>query len=324
MSDDNEFKADASRWSLSDLSNLDISYNNEETGLSDFMSMLKIGPNQTPLSSIELCKKYKDVAQYTKDIWQIEFDFDISSRDQTAQRKKIKKAQEKTKAILTELQREDTGTKTTEFQRSNTASLDFLTYFGDLLSRWEWPNLREERFTHLFMLFSRTCLLRPEPGHTLHVSLKIKEDEHKVGGFPDARFIASSSQKTIAVTEVKIETKFNMWESGSITTNLQSPVLGQHGIQLLMEKPRSFFHSGVAGFICIGTTVIFTFLNIEDSSLSKIEQDGQAGPQNQPTIFYTKPFDFMQKSDRNEILEPLLKLAYVQTLTQSQIDCLGN
>lgn len=40
------------------------------------------------------------------------------------------------------------------------------------------------------------------PGHTLHVSLKIKEDEHRVGGFPDARFIASSSQKTIAVTEV--------------------------------------------------------------------------------------------------------------------------
>lgn len=40
------------------------------------------------------------------------------------------------------------------------------------------------------------------PGHTLHVSLKIKEDEHRVGGYPDARFIASSSQKTIAVTEV--------------------------------------------------------------------------------------------------------------------------
>lgn len=46
------------------------------------------------------------------------------------------------------------------------------------------------------------------PGHTFKVSLKIKDD--RVHGFPDARFIASSSQKTIAVTEVFHRYKYTL------------------------------------------------------------------------------------------------------------------
>lgn len=33
-------------------------------------------------------------------------------------------------------------------------------------------------------------------------------------------------------------------------------VLGQHGIELLLERKTSFFESGAAGIICIGTKVI--------------------------------------------------------------------
>lgn len=121
MGDDNDssstFKADASRWNSSDLLNLDISYNNEETDLSEFMSKLKIGPNQTPLTSIELCEEDKDVARHTKDVWHIEFNFDMSSLEQTEKKNEIERAQEETKAVLTDLQSGNTHTKTTELQR---------------------------------------------------------------------------------------------------------------------------------------------------------------------------------------------------------------
>lgn len=47
-------------------------------------------------------------------------------------------------------------------------------------------------------VFIKTVLCRP--GHTFKLSYDIKKDT--VSGYPDARFIAHESQKTIAVIEV--------------------------------------------------------------------------------------------------------------------------
>ena len=44
-------------------------------------------------------------------------------------------------------------------------------------------------------------------------------------------------------------------ETFSASDNLASNVLGQHGLQLLMERSDSFFLPGIAGMICIGTKV---------------------------------------------------------------------
>lgn len=42
-----------------------------------------------------------------------------------------------------------------------------------------------------------------------------------------------------------------------IYEDIPERVLGQHGIELLQERKRSFFQSGTLGIICIGTKVIF-------------------------------------------------------------------
>lgn len=41
----------------------------------------------------------------------------------------------------------------------------------------------------------------------------------------------------------------------AILTNIPGPLLGQHAIELLLEKTNSIFDNSVAGIICIGTNV---------------------------------------------------------------------
>lgn len=50
------------------------------------------------------------------------------------------------------------------FYRWRTNLINFWTYFSMILVRWWKPRQKEGRFTHLFMAFSKICLLYPEPG----------------------------------------------------------------------------------------------------------------------------------------------------------------
>lgn len=112
------FKTDASKWNLNDLTELEVSYNNEETDLSEFMSKLKIGPNQTPLSSIPLSGKYEDVKQRTQEVLDI-FEFDFSSSEPYTQ-EQITTKKELAERILTNLQSRQEGnaeSRITEYQR---------------------------------------------------------------------------------------------------------------------------------------------------------------------------------------------------------------
>lgn len=69
----------------------------------------------------------------------------------------------------------------------------------------------------------------------------------------------------------------------------------------------------MAGFICIGTKVIFTFLEIGDNQYTSIQTDGFSGTEERGTIIYTKYYDFMKPVDRKEILEYFLKIAKLQS-----------
>ena len=44
---------------------------------------------------------------------------------------------------------------------------------------------------------------------------------------------------------------------------IRDEVLGQHGIQLLMERKGSFFHPGVLGILCIGTKVYMAVMTYD-------------------------------------------------------------
>lgn len=318
------FKSDASKWKESDLSRLGIFYHNSYTDHFDFMSMLRLGSGQTRRPNLKMPREYNLVVHCTKYIWDFSFEFDLRNHANKAEM--ITKGKQDAERILKKLQQFH---KNYEFQITNEYHrntleifnrwkvylMDFLKYFRDLLERWDKEMQREERFTQLFMNFSRICLLRPENGHTFKVSLKIADDT--VNGFPDARFVASSSQKTVALTEVKIENVFKIGKKGnatSISKKLPPTVLGQHGVELLMENDNSIFESGVAGLICIGTKVIFTFLDITDDHINDIIEHGKtASTRRRATIFYTNHFDFMKVDDRNIMLKLLLKFAAVQS-----------
>lgn len=102
------FKTNASKWSYSDLQSVGVSYNKDETDLSDFMAMLKIGSNRTPLSSLPLPKEYKHVICITKKNWKFEFDFDTRKfKDEDVKTKFLEQGKQPADRLLTKLQRQE-------------------------------------------------------------------------------------------------------------------------------------------------------------------------------------------------------------------------
>lgn len=191
-----------------------------------------------------------------------------------------------------------------------------------LLIRWGKPYQRVGRFTNLFMAFSKICFLHPEPGNTYSDILQIKDST--VRGTPDIRFMAlppsSSGRKNlelIVVTEVKQYDAFKgdyVKGENFSSENLSPNVLAQHGIQLLMERECSFFFpAGIVGILCIGTKVIFTFLQISQSHYHLIRGKGKVDKTSKATISYTRPYDYMDARDRTEILEAFFWFGQVQS-----------
>lgn len=319
------FPSNASEWTLRDLSTLNISYNNSATDLSDFMDMLIRGSDDRALSNIDLPVRYKFVSTQTERWWTFSFEFDdrIIQTDEEKTRN-VRRGDQDSAQALVELREErdtlhfqrhiDEGISRDTFYRWKQHLEDFFIFFRQLLDRWGTESQRKGRFTHLFMLFLRTCLLRPEPGLTYHETLKIEDIQ--VGGDPDARLKAYSSSETIAVIEVKPENVFTVdqgYENLPIDRQMQPKLLGQHGIELLLQKNTSIFASGVAGIVCVGTRVFFTFLKITEDHFSNIVARGDVDNAHRATIFYTKPFDFMKPTERKQLMETLLKFAVVQS-----------
>lgn len=160
------------------------------------------------------------------------------------------------------------------------------------------------------------------PGNTYSDILQIKDST--VRGTPDIRFMAlppsSSGRKNlelIVVTEVKqydaFKGDYGKGENFS-SENLSPNVLAQHGIQLLMERECSFFFpAGIVGILCIGTKVIFTFLQISQSHYHLIRGKGKVDKTSKATISYTRPYDYMDARDRTEILEAFFWFGQVQS-----------
>ncbi|KAK3102639.1 hypothetical protein FSP39_012813 [Pinctada imbricata] len=145
-----------------------------------------------------------------------------------------------------------------------------------------------------------------------------------VHGSPDVRFNSFTDfesdicgiLKLIVVTEVKqFEALRGDYNEGTfIASNISSRVLGQHGIELLMERSDSFFLPGIAGMICMGTKIVFTYLFIKESHYVKILEKGpDIDDTLKSTILYTRPYDYMDMRDRNEILESFFWFGFVQS-----------
>lgn len=212
-----------------------------------------------------------------------------------------------------------------ELTRWKTNLKEFLTGLCMVLLRWNEPTdePRECVFTHLFMTFARIAFLYPEHGEMYNKTIKIGRED--VNGMPDVRFETfpdlsrKSTPKLIAVTEVKNYKIFRKnWGPKDTFTclNMSPDVLGQHGIELLLEMDQSLFKPTIYGCICIGSYIIITRLTINDNDLDEIKTDGKLS--GDPAIIeYSKPFDYLKKADRGDILKFFISISRVQSNTES-------
>lgn len=322
--EDSFFDTNASKWKMRYLSRLGIYYNEKPTKLIEFLSIIE--PEEFGETQANIDRDHTSLLELMAVYWDFTFKFDRRDSSKKTTKKEVKLAKQETEKAIKKLEEKDlndflnpNGKIEKEsldmFCKRKHILIDFFVYFRDLLERWWTVNQREERFTYLFMLFSRVCLLRPEPGETYKKILKF--EKHKaIGGMADVRFVVHSSKKVLAITEAKLETcmlKRKMKRKSVIETQLPSTVLAQHIAELLMEKENSFFDSGVAGILCIGTLVFFTFLEIEEEHYKRILKNSKAEKMDKARIYYTCPLDFMRAEDRKKILKPLLQLAFIQS-----------
>lgn len=336
-----KFPSRASDWKIDNLLALGVYYEEDTIDLKRYMSVFKDRKDIEFQGLSKLPELRQSLIKYTDECWKFSFDFykehgqGIPEGIQQTQNAMKEFDDDKNileKRLQSEIMQEDKNSTQTSaqsaedwislFYRWRTNLIDFWTYFSMILVRWWKPRQREGRFTHLFMAFSKVCFLYPEPGEMYTESICIKGVD--VHGIPDVRFVTlptttppslGSFLQLIVVTEVKQYNAFRGSYSAETFTykNVSQDVLGQHGIELLMERSSSFFRPNVVGFLCIGTKVIFTYLDIDQDHYEMILEKGEAVDTNKATISYTRPFDFMDAYDRHEILELFFWFGFVQS-----------
>ncbi|XP_061181516.1 uncharacterized protein LOC133190061 [Saccostrea echinata] len=134
----------------------------------------------------------------------------------------------------------------------------------------------------------------------------------------------------IAVVEVKRTAKRSgSSEKFDIHSALWDDVLAQHAGELLLEYQNTQYASKdcdtkvILGFICLETTLIFTWLELSDIHYADIKegnllQDDSKDEDEKEIkdkkesgkISYTKPYDYLLKEDREQILDFLYELAF--------------
>ncbi|XP_061180070.1 uncharacterized protein LOC133188597 [Saccostrea echinata] len=314
-----KFPGRASHWRLEHLLELSVFYDEKATDLGKFMSDLKTLKSVARGGLLEMPRISHTIMQYTKELWNFSYDFyKETGEEKWEARDQIERAteafddkendmEEQVKSFGGNWKRLFFGWKINLFE--------FWRHFSMLLARLGQATPREGRFTHLFMAFSQIFFLSPEPGEAFIERIVIRD--LVVRGIPGVRFNTFQDKllKVFIVTEVKLydalEGNFN---SETFTfRNVGKKVLGQHGIELLMERKGSFFFPYVVGILCIGTQVILTYLRIDEDHFHQIEEKGEVNKTSNATISYTRPFDFMDTSDRQEILESFFWLGYVQS-----------
>lgn len=200
------------------------------------------------------------------------------------------------------------------------AFLKFLKLFLSTRMRNEKESEWEGQFRELLMNFSRIFFMTPESGDARKRELEI--NKVRVSSIPDIHYMKDTSTPKVFDTllvlcvEVKqaaIDASTLAIRSFKANESIESKVLGQHGGELLLEKTYSAFEPKVLGMICHRSKIIFTYMDLKSSHYKIIVEKGEVTDDKyRCTIYYTRPFDFLIKSDRDEILEFLFWIGYVQ------------
>ncbi|XP_033758822.1 uncharacterized protein LOC117341097 [Pecten maximus] len=193
----------------------------------------------------------------------------------------------------------------------------------------------EFMFQHLFVLFLQMfgvkCTFVPGiPKKTMTVR------DQSVSGIPD--ILASVylnekktlDSKTLFVGEVKRNYDGRSYEPQS--KRLRSAVkerpdpmpdtlLGQHGAELLLYYPTSLSDKAIIGMIVEETHVSFTSLTCTGDQYKSLlngslKKDTKSGPE----LVFTRPYDYMVQKDRDDLIEPLLRLGLIQEVGERYLN----
>lgn len=99
-------------------------------------------------------------------------------------------------------------------------------------------------------------------------------------------------------------------------THLDAEIIGQHGGDLLVHyASRSSKQQGILGLIVQGTNVTFSQLSCTAMDYEALTQGTPTFPEGTgPQIKFSKPYNILRAEDRIHLIEPLLKLGFLQCL----------
>ncbi|KAK3106636.1 hypothetical protein FSP39_024166 [Pinctada imbricata] len=88
-------------------------------------------------------------------------------------------------------------------------------------------------------------------------------------------------------------------------------VMGNPDIRYMMPRKEE-----IGEKLFIVTEIIFTFLTVTNDQFDDI-LIGVGNKTQTSSIIYTRPYDYMDEADRNELMEPLFWLGYIQSVGYS-------
>ncbi|XP_062580956.1 uncharacterized protein LOC134242837 [Saccostrea cucullata] len=203
---------------------------------------------------------------------------------------------------------------------------EYIQYYSDLIKELNSSrrNGVEGEFRQLLTFFSKIFLMSPRTGDALQ-KVQMRLCGKETTSVPDLRYILQGdffdeSEKTVSLVTVdtrelktwsladdeKTTTDFNIRNlkfSGQSVERL----LGQHGGELLVESMKSVLRSTNLGIICIKTMIIFTRLEWAKGHY-KCLLKGTKAEEKRSNIHYSKPYNFLVRKDREEILDTMFNL----------------
>ncbi|XP_048740823.1 uncharacterized protein LOC125654794 isoform X3 [Ostrea edulis] len=203
-----------------------------------------------------------------------------------------------------------------EYDFFKTRTYDFLVYLGKFQEIRATCPCKEIQYTNLFMEFSKIFALKPEVG-------EIRERRIRIGSqtvvcIPDVRFLRypqiADHSLLVMHTEVNLIKPSDDQEETFDIHKLTTQTLGLHGGELLAERKFSIFKPGVLGIICLRTKLIFTFMEMTEDHYNCIER-GRSCDEHHAKIIYTKPYDYLNEEEREEMYSLLFWLGYLQQCT---------
>ncbi|XP_061177621.1 uncharacterized protein LOC133186382 [Saccostrea echinata] len=203
---------------------------------------------------------------------------------------------------------------------------EFVQYYSDLIQGLISGKRTsvEGAFIQLLILFSKILLLNPVRGDAWQkVEMRlngivditsVSDIRYTVLGEP-TRFSTGSSLMTGTVGEVNMWLQLNYMENArdfsirdeKFRSQPLENMLGQHGGELLVEIMNSAIPNTSFGIICVKTTIIFTRLDLSTEHFQKL-RNGDKLEDDRSRILYSRPYNFLIRKDREEILDTMFQL----------------